>query len=312
MRWLICVCLLGLMACQSYSKIDPDITFCPQQRYIERLESPFPPLTSEELATDWGKETRIGIQLAKECDLYRAITSFKRAQILMPETNRERSLQVIYSIALCYYLGAKYCEVVNVVETSDLCHVGHEFPAFPELMIMMNDSYQQLGQCDKAAWTLKVLEEAAPDRGHKLALGTAIHDADIKCARELAKTECNACYYQNALDSYCGCMKSPCTAQTLSAIIPGAGYLYVGQKQTAVTAFLLNGLFLWGAWRFFDDGYTAAGIVTMSLEAGWYVGGIHGSGLAAREYNQRLYERCGKKMMLDGGLFPILLFQKGF
>lgn len=71
--------------------------------------------------------------------------------------------------------------------------------------------------------------------------------------------------------------KSIKTAQCLNAVLPGAGYWYIGQKQTAVTALLVNSLFIGAASYFFVDGNIPAGVITLSLESGWYFGGIYGA-----------------------------------
>ena len=63
--------------------------------------------------------------------------------------------------------------------------------------------------------------------------------------------------------------KSISKAQLLNTFIPGAGYLYVNQKQSAVTAFFLNALFIAATYHFFHKGHTAAGIITLSFESGW-------------------------------------------
>jgi hypothetical protein len=106
--------------------------------------------------------------------------------------------------------------------------------------------------------------------------------------------------------------KSPSKARTLNAILPGAGYAYVGQKRSAVTSFLINALFTAAAYQFFSRGYTAAGAITASLEMGWYFGGINGAGIEANEYNARIFEGVGRKMLTDHTCFPVLMFETSF
>jgi len=106
--------------------------------------------------------------------------------------------------------------------------------------------------------------------------------------------------------------KSVKTAQLLNSFIPGAGYFYVGQTQYAITAFLLNGLFIWASTYFFQHGNTAAGIIFTSVEAGWYFGGIYGVGQEAKLYNERIYEKYATPMMNEHNYFPILMLQYGF
>lgn len=90
------------------------------------------------------------------------------------------------------------------------------------------------------------------------------------------------------------------------------GYLYTGQKKTALTSFLLNGLFLAATVELFRNGYPVAGVLTASLEFGWYFGGINGAGLSAKYYNDQLYSSCMQEAMLTENLFPVFLLQKSF
>jgi len=310
---LLLLIVLCLSACQPrYQEIDPTITYIPQQRHIAKLPSPFPPLSIDERSQDWGRELWVGISFAQELDLYRAITSFKKARFLLPADATQHRLQIDYSIALCYYLGKKYCDVINTVEGSGLINVDVHFPAYHDLLIILYDAYRESGYGDKAARILKFIEKEVPNTATNLTLSQAITTGNIPCIRSLAVEHPSCDALQEMLCCYCQQAKSASTAQTLNALLPGAGYFYVGQRSTAITSFLLNSLFIWATVRFFEEGHVAAGIITASLEAGWYLGGINGAGLAAKQYNEYLYECYGKEMMLQGGLFPVLMLRKSF
>lgn len=114
------------------------------------------------------------------------------------------------------------------------------------------------------------------------------------------------------LESYKLKRKSPRIASLLNAVCPGAGYLYIGQKQSAFTAFCLNGLFIGTAAYFFSQGNYGAGIITTGFEAGWYFGGILGAKENTITYNERLFENEAHWQMRDHKLFPILMLQHGF
>ena len=303
--FLLVTLLFSLLvtSCQNccYDDINPCITHTPQQRHIANLPSPFEPLTADERAQDWGKEHTIATSFARDLDLYRAITTYKRALALSPP--KDRLVEMEYSIALCYFLSKKYCDVINMVENSDLIDIQTTFPAYRDLLVMLYESYQSLGYCDRAARVLLLLEQEDCEAAESLPISSAIRQGDtntLSCHK-------NHPGIDDLLSCYCRCKKQPHTAQALSAIIPGAGYLYVGQCKTALTSFVINSLFIWAAVRFFDQGHTAAGIITTSLEMGWYFGGIHGSALAAKEYNECRFESCGTKTMLQQRLFPVLM-----
>lgn len=288
--------------------LEPKIYYSPQKRHVSRLPHPFPPLTKEEENTRWGEELQIAYTFANDLDLYRAITGMKRAKALLPKEKQERLLQTNYSILLCYYLGCKWCDVIETFETSALKYVPEDFPAFRNLMIILYDSYQKIGECEKASAILELLSNYDEEATSKLHLYSAIQNGNLQKINSSPRSD----LVRNWMNGYCSCAKSPKKAQTLNALLPGAGYLYVEQPQSALTAFLLNGLFIAASWRFFDRGHVAAGIVTASFEAGWYFGGINGAGLMAKSYNERLYNDSAREVLLQERLFPVLMFNYGF
>src|SRR5687768_17345945 len=92
--------------------------------------SPFVPLTPEQRETDWGKEWRIALAFAEDFDLYRAITSFKRALVLLPIDKLARRIEIEYQITLAYYLGKKYGDALHHFEKSGLVYVDPSFSAY--------------------------------------------------------------------------------------------------------------------------------------------------------------------------------------
>ncbi len=314
LRFLALWCLLmTLTGCQSNScLLEPTITYCPPRRVITGLPSPFPKLNIEERKQDWGKELAIADHFARDFDFFRAITAYKRAYFLIPKEATDRRLQIQYSIMLSYYLGCRYKDAVETFETSDLVDAGPSFPAFGDLLILLYDSYKQDERCDRADAVLELIRKHSPETAADLTLYKAVTEGDIAAAESLAEAHAASETMTPWLDGYCCQAKSVRTAQTLNAVLPGAGYFYVGQKQSALTSFLLNTLFTAAAVYFFDEGNIAAGIITTSLEAGWYIGGINGAGLAAKEYNERLFEGLGKELLCENRLFPVLMFEFAF
>ena len=84
--------------------------------------------------------------------------------------------------------------------------------------------------------------------------------------------------------------KSPDTAGVLSALLPGSGQFYNERYQDGVYSFLLNTLFVLGAYKAYDQGnYALGGLLTL-FEIGWYTGGIYGAVGGAHKYNNRIDE----------------------
>ncbi|NGX39487.1 MAG: hypothetical protein KR126chlam1_00816 [Chlamydiae bacterium] len=307
------VCFLFLFSCYRVPRdIEPKINYTVQDRYLKSLPSPFAPLTPEEKETAWGKEYQIGLAFARDLDLYRAITSFRRAEILAGDHHKKRKLEMKYEILLCYYMGRRYNELVEAYNSSGLSQVTTEFPAFEDLLILLYDSFTQLCECDKAEHILRIIQQHYPAAYKTLRLSSALECADFPVLEEINSCPPERPYLSDFLCHYEANCKSPTTAGLLNAVIPGSGYLYVGQTQTAITAFLVNGLFIAASVHFFRKGPIAAGIITTSFEAGWYFGGIYGASAEAKFYNERLYECNASPLMNREGLFPVFMLKYSF
>lgn len=100
--------------------------------------------------------------------------------------------------------------------------------------------------------------------------------------------------------------KKPGLAAGLSFALPGAGYVYAGKPLVGFGSFLLNGAFIAGTvWAFRDGNYPLA-MILLSMETGWYVGGVNGAVAATVEHNEvgrRRYERKLRRRFL-GGVWP--------
>lgn len=314
-RKYLCSLVLCLLfsGCQRVpDHIEPTLQYSVQDKYLQSLPSPFSSLTGEEKTQDWGREMEIGFGFAHELDLYQAITAFKRAQFLISPEEKMRALEIHYEILLCYYTGKKWKDVVYTFEHSPLRYANADFPAFHDLLLIMFETYEHEGKQQQAERFLEVIRHNYPQEGEKLILSRALVHADLSTVGTIAA----AAPQQNNLDpflqDYSVKKKSVGTAQMLNGFFPGAGYFYLGQTQSAITAFFLNGLFIATSVYFFHEGNVAAGLIFTSFEAGWYFGGIYGAGLEAKVYNERLYESMASPMMVRERLFPALMLNYAF
>ncbi|MBI5273497.1 MAG: tetratricopeptide repeat protein [Chlamydiales bacterium] len=312
-EWILFPLFLVLVSCEKVSdKIEPQITYTIHENQISRLQPAFPSLTIHEKKEEWGKEYLIGMAFAKELDLYRAITALKRANILIPEDFIYRRAEIQYYILLCYYLGGKYEEAIDTFDKSELSHVSDHFPTYKDLLVMLYECFLKTEQTEKAQFILQLLKEKDPAVSEKLSFHTAISHANFQDILANADTSPIAQDFKAVSSQFKKEKKSTFAAQFLNATIPGAGFLYVGQKQSALTSFLLNGLFIGAATHFFMHGNIAAGLITTSFETGWYFGGIYGAGEAAKLYNERIYETKAHQFMQQKKLFPIFMIEHAF
>jgi hypothetical protein len=230
----------------------------------------------------------------------------------MPQERKDAHLRAEYYIVLSYYLGGKNRDAVEYFEESGLPMVANDFPAFQELVTILYDLYQKLGQCEKAEGVLGIIEKGDADTARHLKLYSAVSSGYISEAVSFAQDDEAKDDVEDFASDFCRCSKSVRGAQILNAVLPGAGYYYVGQKNSAITSLIINTLTTAAAIHFFERGNWGAGFFTASLEMGWYFGGINGAGLAAKEYNQHLYRDRGKELMIRRKFFPVLMLQTSF
>jgi hypothetical protein len=304
---------LTQVGCQPVcQKMEPTIICQLPTHRISTQPSAFPCLTPDECKQEWARELLIGDVFAKECDFYRAITCYKRALVLLPPCAIERRLQIDYDLVLCYYLGGKCQEALNIFEASDLSQANPDFPAFNNLLLIVYDCYFQTHQEEKASCVLEIIRKFSPESADDLLLYQTLKEGEVETARCLIEQHRDAEEMQMDFAFYDQFAKSPKKARILNAVLPGAGYYYVGQRRSAMTSFIINALFTAAAYQFFRNGYPAAGAITASIEAGWYLGGINGAGIEAQEFNTRLYEGISRKILTEHYCFPVLMFETSF
>jgi hypothetical protein len=74
--------------------------------------------------------------------------------------------------------------------------------------------------------------------------------------------------------------RNPGVAALLN-MVPGLGYAYIGQPQTAVAAFVVNGLGAIATYSAFSHGQPGLGAAVGLISVGWYTGGIYGARVGA-------------------------------
>lgn len=311
---LLALLVVTTTACQSLKTHKAPIAYTPNAHEIGALPAAFPHEPPYAAGDKSHEEQALGCAFAREGDFYRAITAFKRALFLTPTTaSPTRQQQIFYQIALAYYLGEKYLDTAKTYSLTPLSQVTPSFIPYEDLAVILYDSYQRMGDHeDQAEYVRHALAQVNPKKAEDLALYHAILHQDWKSILQAADATPTRAYFHAIATQYHHKKKSVGKAHILSAILPGSGYWYVGQKKSAVTSFLLNALFLWGTLEFLDHDLYAPAIITAGFEVGWYAGGIYGAGMAAKEHNTQLYEKYCYKMLQQERLFPFLMLHYGF
>ncbi len=233
-------------------------------------------------------------------DYYRAITEYERFIFTYPLHPLAKKAQ--YQIALCYLKGEKFNQALQ--RFRDLADKYPSEETGRRSLYMLAETYYQKKDYGQASDAFEKFLTSYPDdpqadaarirkgwcylrQGNwrdageefqKLPPGSPLHAQGMELADEAKK--------------YPGIeKKSPYLAGGLSAVLPGAGQLYVGRKTDAAAAFLLNGAFIWAtAESYHKRSYATAGIL-LFFESGWYLGNIYNAASSAHKYNRQAEER---------------------
>ena len=310
----ICLLLIFFSGCHKITeeKIEPKISFSVSKSKLKKLPPTFSELSESEKKEEWGKEYFIGKKLAQNLDFYRAITAFKRADILIPSYLLQRKLEIQYFILLSYYYGEKYFDVIDSFQESELIKSDEKFSAYRNLLIILHESYYHTKHYEKAHFLLGLIEEQDQPLSQVIKVSHAIQGYDHSNLDRLNHESEIGKDTKTMVLSYEKDKKSVAKAQFYNAILPGAGYLYLGQKQAATTAFLLNGLTTFASYYFFKNDNIPAGVIMASIEAGWYFGGITGAKESAKLYNERIYENRAQPILQKHELLPSISINRSF
>lgn len=295
-----------------------DVISHPSQiAHLKTLWSPpiDPLITSTSPA--WRIEAHLGDQLARKLEWQDALWCYKRAALLLPDQTSPSNRVLSYNAFLCHYLQNRPKLAVQAFESSGLVDTAPADPAYRDLLASLGDCYSQLAMSDRT-WGPKkdhvqrLLLNCDPDLANALSLRSSVQSGDSRALLAMGAANEELGHLQPLMMSYRVGLKSPKKAGLLNALLPGSGYWYVGMRQTALTSFALNALFGAAAWRFLRRGDTAAGLIALSFEAGWYLGGIQGARLAADAHNRRRFEPYGEKILQEQRATKAGLIQRGF
>jgi outer membrane protein assembly factor BamD (BamD/ComL family) len=252
-----------------------------------------------------------GLHLFRLGEYYRAITELKRFSLLFPQHQQLPAAQVLIGLALqedgepnaalahFQRMHATY-ETTNVgrlaaFKLGELHFVQQQYPQAIEQFQRFLHTFPDGPLVDRSLYLLGLswALEGHPERAQQtLAVFPAEHvwsERVLALQHELQTT---------ALPT----PKSPRVAGILAGILPGAGHLYLGKPRHALTAFLLNGLFLTGAVYAILEGLEATAAILLFFETGWYLGNINSAVSGAREINLQQQEVRRQHLQATYGL----------
>lgn len=233
--------------------------------------------------------------LFEQEDYYRAITEYERLIYHYPGHGLAK--QARFQIALSYFRGNRYRQAIrrfrllaqkypkeevgrrSLFMLAETHYEKKEYRQAIDVFTSFLETYPGAPERDRArirmGWSY--LRQGywlqASEEYQKLPSGSPLH----KEAQGLAEGS----------KRYPGIpRKSPTLAGGLSAVLPGAGQLYVGRPRDAAVSFLLNGVFIWATIEAFNNDNNVAGGILLFFEIGWYLGNIYNAAGSAHKYNR--------------------------
>lgn len=253
--------------------------------------------------------------LFDEGDYYRAITEYERFLFTFPRHSLAKKAE--YQIAMSYFKGEKYSQALERFRA-----MAEEYPSEEtgiKSLYMLAETYYQKKDYNQAIDAFEKFLASYPndpqadaarikkgwcylrqgnwreasEEFRKLPPDSPLHAQGQELAGESEK--------------YPGIeKKSPYLAGGLSAVLPGAGQLYIGRKTDAAAAFLLNGAFIWAtAESYHNRNYVTSGIL-LFFESGWYLGNIYNAISSAHKYNRQSEDKFMENLQ---GQYGISLFR---
>jgi tetratricopeptide (TPR) repeat protein len=263
--------------------------------------------------------------LYQACDYYRAITEYERFVFTYPDHPMAKLAR--YKIAMSYFMGQRWDQAADRFRSISEQYPNEEIGK--RSLFSLGDMYLAKKDYLRAIPVFKSYLIAYPDDDRRDAARIQIGrcqlwQGDWRLAEEtFGSIGPDSPLLSQSQGLAAGARgfpsiprKYPVLAGTLSALLPGAGQLYIGRTTDAVISFLLNGVFIWGAVESFHNGNNVAGGILVAFESGWYLGNIFNATSGANKYNRRAegdyihqlenQYRISLRMNRDGGTIVVL------
>lgn len=235
------------------------------------------------------------LTLNQEYDL--AIESLKKAWALCPPTYLQDRQSIEFAFINLYYLRKDYFSCTRYFEKSSLLYANANFIDYKKMLFMLYCAYMEIEKEDKASKVLTLLLKEDPLHSNELVAFHALNQKDFKPLLSLDLEPSHQKVLKLLINRFEHRRKSIQKAKWLSLVLPGLGYYYANQKQTALTSFTLNSLFIASTIKLISLKIYPLALFTFAFELGWYFGGMKGSMRAVKQHNDFEFEKLKSEVM---------------
>jgi TM2 domain-containing membrane protein YozV len=233
-------------------------------------------------------------------DYYRAITEYERVIFFYPDLPQAKTAR--FQIAHSYFKGEKFDQAIARFRAVADDYRNEELGR--KALFMVGEAYYQKRDYGRSAEVFTAFVEAYPDDPRADAARLKIGWSYLRqgnwaeATGEFQKLPAGSLLRKQAEGLAEGSKnypdipkKSPPLAGGLSAVLPGAGQLYVGRPGDATVSFLLNGAFILATAEAFHHHNNATGGILLFFESGWYLGNVYNAVSSAHKYNRQSEQR---------------------
>lgn len=272
----------------------------PSPLLFEKGPDPFAALKAEESQGRWAQDFILAKKFQAISDSAESRHYFRSASLLAPQ-DADWALCLDYQLLLLEMLASQHTAVIQLFERSKplqqlyAAQGAVHREVYQDLLVILADSYLRVARTDRLEEVLSLMPQSGA--------ATMRVYADLTNRKEPANAPEAV---KEALASYHAEKFNPGRAALLNAVLPGAGYYYIGQHSSALTSFILNAATTAAAVYFFERSNWGAGVLFATMECGWYFGGISGAYDEAYYFNNRLWEKKLSPVINEGKFAPAL------
>lgn len=237
---------------------------------------------------------RFAHQLQQDGDYERAVTEYLRLVSYYPNTHYVAQARL--AAVRCYYEAGLYSQAV--ANGTSVLSGRSDAATSDQIRFIVGASRFKSGMFESALYDFADLAEGDGDFREKGIMAQGLTHAHLLDWSAAARSfdaiddasgfsmKARRCARLSREAADLG-RKSP-TVAGLLAVVPGLGYVYDGYHSTALSAFVVNGLFMWSTYEAFRQDHNGLGVTLAIFGMGWYAGNIYGSAYSAVRQNDKL------------------------
>lgn len=265
-------------------------------------------LSASQVVINSEDQFQFAVQYMEKEEYSKAIIEFERFIYLFPDD--PLVIKAAYFIGFCHLLSREHepaREILGKVYSENVDH-----PLALKSLFLIGESYYRQGILHEGERIFRIIIERYPQSPYR---DPAYYRLGWTYLKEGKWQEASDTFHevskkdplfgpslnlsQKSLSGETLKLKDPETAGILAGVLPGLGHVYCGQPRNGLTAFLLNGLFIWAAVEAFNEDLEVLGGLLTLLEFGWYTGNIYSAVNCAHKHNRAQKNDFLKKLKDD-------------